>query len=232
MFGTCGAVSTIAFNVALVHLSISLATVLMFTYPAFVALGAWLWLGQKPTGGHLAALLLTLVGVLCTVDLRAAFAGNIHWLGLGMAFLTAIGHGAYMVLGERLAASMSAIGATTLTRLMITVSVMALYPAAFREVPSIPVDGWLIIIVSTLLAGVTPFLFLNRGIGLIGANTAAVVSVAELPFAMAFGLIFLGERVVPLQWAGAAFIMAAMVLIRRYAVVREAPPSGSGTGAA
>lgn len=40
LFALAGAGAGISFNVALVHLSMSLGTILLFTYPAFVALGA------------------------------------------------------------------------------------------------------------------------------------------------------------------------------------------------
>ena len=61
-FLACGATTAIAFNIALVYLFISLSTILLFTYPAFTALGAWLMLGQRPTLRHGGALLLTLAG--------------------------------------------------------------------------------------------------------------------------------------------------------------------------
>lgn len=55
------------------------------------------------------------------------------------------------------------------------------------------------------------------GIDLIGSNKAAVVSVIELPFALALGLLFQGEVITPSQWLGAAFILSAILATHRFA---------------
>lgn len=215
LFAACGASAATAFNLALYYLSISLGTILLFTYPAFVALGAWLLLGHRPSRMHIGALLLTLVGAVLTVNLKEAFSGQASMLGIGLALLAAVAHASYIVLGERLAANVSAVVSTTVTRAVILAFTFALHPTVLREVPSIPWQGWLICLVSTIVAGVAPFLFLNRGIALIGANRSAIASVAELPIALALGLIFQGDVILPLQWLGALLIAVAVIISQR-----------------
>lgn len=208
----CGAASVLLFNLALVHLSISLGTILLFTYPAFVTLGARTLLGQRPSGLHLAALGLTLAGAVLTVDPAEGAIGYARSLGVVLALAAAVGHSLYIVLGERVAFSLSAIRATTYTRVAILAGAIIFHPAVFTELPDISGAGWTLVLVATAVAGVAPFLFLNRGIALIGANRAAIVSVAELPIALGFGLLFQAERISALQWAGAILITAAVVL--------------------
>lgn len=212
LFVVAGAGAAIAFNVSLEHLSISLATILLFTYPAFVAVGAWAFLGQRPWLAHLAALAMTIAGAVLTANLGDMRSGLISSLGVGLALFAAVAHGAYLVLGEQLAGSLTAIRATTLTRFGILVGSVVLYPRVFAELPLIPWQGWAICAVAAAVSGVAPFLFLNRGIALIGANRAAIASVAELPFAMALGMLFQGDVITPLQWAGAVLIVAAVVI--------------------
>jgi drug/metabolite transporter, DME family len=218
LYGAYGAVATIAFNVALVYLTISLATILLFTYPAFVALGAWLFLGQRPTGLHIAVLALALVGVILTVDIREAVSGAASLPGILLALLTAIAHGAYLVLGERVTVRLSAVSATTVTRLAILGGVLMLRPTVITELPGLPGSVWLLCLTAALLSGVAPYFLLNIGIRRIGANLAAIASVAELPFALALGLLFMGDRILPPQWAGAALIAAAVVISNRMAL--------------
>ncbi|HWI61696.1 MAG TPA: DMT family transporter [Symbiobacteriaceae bacterium] len=230
LFMLFGATTGITFNLSLFHLSMSLATILLFTYPAFTALGAWLVLGQRPTLLHGGAILLTLVGAVLTANLPEIQSGTISLLGVGLALLSAVAQGLYMVVGEKVAGKLTAISATTLTRIAILSGTILLKPSVFGELPSVPQSGWLICLVAAIVAGVPPFFFLNRGVALIGANRAAIASVAELPFALGLGLIFQGDLISLTQWVGAALIIAAVVISQHES--EEEATHGSGTGAA
>lgn len=232
LFFFFGAAAAITFNLALVYLSMSLSTILLFTYPAFVAVGAWALLGQRPTRAHTVALGLTLAGAILTTNLADLTSGAVTAVGVGLAVLSAVCHGTYMVFGEKLAGSLSAIRATTYTRIAILSGSIALNPLVFREIPSVPLEGWIICVVASVFCGVAPFLFLNRGIALIGANRAAIASVAELPFALGLGMLFQGDLIGPLQWVGAALILAAVVVSQHGSDAKGEIADGSGTSAA
>lgn len=229
LFLLSGATSAISFNVALVPLSISLATILLFTYPAFTALGAWLILGQRPTLAHGGALFLTLGGAFLTANLTEINAGTISLPGVGLALLAAVAHGLYIVVGEKIAGALTATAATTLTRIAILSGSILLNPRVFSELPGVPAQGWLICTAAAAVAGVAPFQFLNRGIALIGANRAAIASVAELPFALALGLLFQGDIIRPTQWVGALLIVAAVLVSQHESERESADGSGAGT---
>jgi DME family drug/metabolite transporter len=231
LFTICGATAGIAMNVALVYLSMSLGTILLFTYPAFVALGAWALLGQRPSPVHTAALLMTLVGAALTADIGGAAASGASLLGIALALLAAVAHATYIVTGERIAGALTAVSATGLTRLAILVGSFVLHPRVLAEIPAVPWQGWVICLVAALVAGVVPFLFLNRGIALIGANRAAIASVAELPFALLLGLLFQRDVILPLQWAGTLLIVVAVLVSQRHTNAKEGSAHGSGTGA-
>lgn len=214
LYALCGGGSVLLFNLALVYLPISLGSILLFTFPAFVVVGTWLLYGQKPSRLDLGALVLTLAGAVLTINPAGGGTGSgaAHPLGVILALAAAVGHGLYVVLGERVAFGLSAMRATTYTRVAILVGTVLFYPALFAEIPGVSAAGWSLVLIATAVAGVAPFLFLNRGIALIGANRAAIVSVAELPIAMSFGLLFQAEQISAIQWAGAVLIIAAVIL--------------------
>lgn len=212
LFCLAGAGAAIAFNVALVHLSISLGTILLFTYPAFVALGAWLFNGERPTGLHMAALALTLVGAVLTVDLRGALTGTVSLLGVALALLSALSQGVYIILGDRIGGSLTPVSATILTRLSIMTGSVVLAPGVVRELFALPAEAVWLTLAASLVGGVAPFLFLYKGIALIGPNRAAIVSVGELPFALALGWFFEGDLILPVQLLGALLIGGAVVI--------------------
>jgi drug/metabolite transporter (DMT)-like permease len=211
-FVLCGAVAAIAFNVALVSLSISLGTILLFTYPAFTALGAWAILRQRPSAQHIIALAMTLAGALLTANIQQIRSGQSSFLGIGLALLAAVAQGLYITLGEQVAASLTAVQATTYTRVAILLGAVVLSPGVFAAAAHTPWQGWALGAVAATVAGVAPFFFLNRGIALIGANRAAIASVAELPIALSLGKLFQGDLISPWQWAGAALIVSAVLV--------------------
>lgn len=212
LFCLAGAGAAISFNVALVHLSISLGTILLFTYPAFVALGAWLFNGERPTGLHMAALGLTLVGAVLTVDIGGALSGTVSLLGVFLAVLSAICQGVYIILGDRIGGALTPVSATIITRLSIMVGSILLYPRVVPELFTVSAEAVWITLAGSLVGGVAPFLFLYKGLALIGPNRAAIVSVGELPFALALGWFFEGDLILPVQMMGAALIAVAVLI--------------------
>ncbi len=213
LYALSGSVSTIVFVLALVHLSISLATMLLFTYPAVVTIANWLMFGVRPSKAHLAAVGLTLMGAVLTLNPPDVISGRVSVIGVGYALLTALGHGIYIVLGPRLADELPAVASTALTRLAVCVTVLVLFPvAALSQIPKITPYGWTLTALSTLVTGVPPYFLLTVGVATLGANKAAVVSVVELPIAMAIGMLFEREVVSSMQWVGAALILAALLV--------------------
>jgi len=223
LFAVTGAAAGVTFNLALVHLSISLGTILLFTYPAFVAIGAWLFLGVRPSTRHLVALLITLVGAVLTVDISGAVAGQVSMLGIGLALLSAVSQAGYIILGEEIGEALSPVAATMLTRLAIMFGSILLYPKVVVELFHLSAEAYLLVILASVVGGVLPFLFLYRGIALIGANRAAIVSVVELPIALALGRVFEGDQISLLQGAGAVLIGVAVVASQSGSAPEDGP---------
>lgn len=67
---------------------------------------------------------------------------------------------------------------------------------------------------------VIPPITLNRGFPITGVGLGSIVSSLELPCAMTFAYILLGEKVLPIQWVGVAIILAAIVLLN-YKLIRN-----------
>lgn len=212
VFALSGGGATVAMFFAFAHLSLSLGTVLLFTYPAFVTLLAWAVLGQRPGRRHLFVLVLTLTGALLTTNLQSGSAAGVSLLGVGLALLAAAFHGLFIVMGERVASAISAVAATALTRAVILAAALLLSASVWAELPRIPGEGWLIALLSAVVGGVAPFLFLQRGITLIGANRAAIVSVVELPIALMLGWLVRGDLILSAQWVGTVLIGTAVLI--------------------
>ena len=66
------------------------------------------------------------------------------------------------------------------------------------------------------------------GMALVGPTRASVLSSLEVVVTLALAFLFLGERLGPAQWAGAALILGAVAFqslgVVRRAMMRSSPP--------
>lgn len=210
LYALAGAGSGLMFNLCLSYLDVSLATLVLFTYPAVVSLGAWLVFGQSPTRLQVVAIVLTLAGAGLTTG---PVQGGVRMLGVLLAVATTFAHSAYMLLGEHLLAGVDPKLATALTRVANAGLCLVIAPAATAAVLRTGVSGWGFLVFGALAAALVPFLCLMEGIARIGASHAAIVSTFELPVALGLGWALMGDRLTLLQGIGALLITAALVLI-------------------
>lgn len=207
-----GFIASTAFNVALSQLSISLGTILLFTYPAFVTLIAWAFLRHRPDRLHVVALGMALLGTLFTVGAGGDLAVGFTWLGAGLALLSAVSHASYLHISEHISGEFDAISLSIMTRIAVVIGSSLLAPHALISMWQAPWQAWAILAVSSVVGGVLPFLMLFKALDQIGANQVGIASVTELPFALLFGLLFEGESVSLWQGVGAAAVLGAVLL--------------------
>ena len=187
----------------------ALAAILLYTAPAWVALASVLWLGERVTRRTLTALALTLGGV-ALVALGSGAGGEGVRLGLpALAWgLTAgLAYAAYYLFGKRWLAHHD----------MSTVLAWALPLGALALLPTVrfaPKTGatWLalafIAVVPTYLA------YLAYGLGLrrLDATRAATAATLEPVVAAALAYGVWGEALRPLGYAGAALVLAGVLV--------------------
>lgn len=199
------------------HLSASLYTVLIYTYPAMVAAGSML-LGRPPTRTLWTALGLTILGIALTVP--SVFEGGTDADGIGLAYT--IGNAAlyavYILATARFlrpgrAASDSVVAATwSLTgSLVFAFAAMALNglqrPPDWTQ--ALNLAG--LAVVSTVIAGMTMLLGLAR----LGPAPTALVATLEPVLTLVWAVLLLGESLRPIQIAGAALVLAGVVWAQR-----------------
>ncbi|MBA3373522.1 MAG: DMT family transporter [Actinomycetota bacterium] len=202
----------------------SLASLLLYVYPAIVAVLAATFLRQRITGVRLLALLAALAGSALTVG--QASGGTP--LGIAMALASAMFYSCYIIVGSRVTPHAGAVASTT-----VIISTAALVYTVLTVVqrPPFPGDagGWAAVaalaLVSTVLAIGTFFAGLQR----VGPADASTISALEPLVTVVLAAMVLGETVTPGQMVGGALILSAVVVLSRVSgrrmVPQEAPPT-------
>jgi drug/metabolite transporter (DMT)-like permease len=202
----------------------SLASLLLYAYPAIVAMLAAVFLRQPLTGVRLLALCAALAGSALTVG--QASGGTP--VGIAMALASAMFYSCYIVVGSRITPHVGAVASST-----VIISTAALVYAVLAVVqrPAFPADtgGWAAVaalaLVSTVLAIGTFFAGMQR----VGPADASTISALEPLVTVALAAVVLRETVTAGQLVGGALILSAVVLLARvsgrHLVPEEAPPA-------
>ena len=205
----------------------ALAAILLYTAPAWVALAAALWLGERLTMRKSLAVALTLAGIALVAlgsgssDVGSASLSATRGTALAWGLLSGLAYAAYYLFGKRYFARYEA---STLFAYALPLGAALLLPAV-TFAPKTGVD-WLVL----LFLGVVPtygaYLLYSIGLARVEATRAATVATLEPVAAAALAYAVWGEALHGLGYVGAALVLAGVLLVATERGVREAvePP--------
>lgn len=205
--------ASVCFFFALKFAPASVVAVLLYAYPALVALAERVFEGKRLTSAKSASIALTFLGCALVLDLFSA-SGGVRWEGVALGLGAAAGYTGFNLLSARWLP-----GRSRLVMMAYTFGIGAIGAAAVAALThtSLSVSDWsprlwvllvLIVLVPTFAAVV---LYLE-GIRGLGPSQAAIVSTLEPLFTIVMAAVVLGERLAAVQFLGAAFVVGGVVL--------------------
>ncbi len=209
-----GGVAWLAFA-GLDQLPGALYIVIIYTYPAMVAVGATL-LG-RPAGRHVwIAVLITLVGIALTVPEVLDGAGGATVAGLLFTLGNALTYAAYVIYSERLVTDGGdglVASAWSLTGSLAFAVVAAAFSWPFDAPSSAGGIGSAIGLaaISTVLASMAFFLGVRR----LGPSSAALVATTEPVLTLIWVVSILNESLKPVQLMGASLVIVGVLWSQR-----------------
>ena len=209
--GLCGfSVQAALYFGALERINAGLASLLLYAYPAFVTVAAIALRRESPTRRKLGALALASGGV--GLVLVGGGAGAIDWLGAAMAIGSALFYTGFILASDRVTADTPAIpfAASVATGAAVTFAVAALLEGGIEASGEGVMWAAVIASVSTVM----PIVLFMAGLARVGPSTASIASTVEPPFTVALAWIVFGETLGPLQLAGGALVLSAVVLLQ------------------
>ena len=205
LFGGGGYVAhSLCYFTALEYASPGLVGLLLYLYPALVALAGRLLFGERLAGAQLAAIALAIAGTALTVG---PLDGRLT--GIALALSCAVIYGAYIVACSRLTRGVDPLATASVIIAGAAIVYVLIAVARGSPLPA-TAKGWMAVlamaVVSTSLAIGAFFAAMRR----IGATSAAVGSTLEPLVTVALSFLVLDERLTGIQLAGGAMIVAAV----------------------
>lgn len=190
--------------------SAGLVALLLYLYPALVALLSRVVLRHALTPLQLGAMALALAGSFLTVGQ----AGGGSALGVFFGVLAALIYACYILTGSRLPRDVTPTGSSA----VVTTSAAVVYAAlACVRGVHLPANaaGWGAILAIAVVCTVLAIGFFLAGLERVGAVRASIYSAVEPAFTVALATLVLGEDLTALRVAGGALILGAVLLLAR-----------------
>lgn len=208
---------------ALTLIDAGLERALLFTYPAMVVLAIAVLARRRPAGNVTLALAMTWLGVALAVGVfeRDLLAANT--VGAACVLACAATFAAYFLLSERYIREVGPLAFTAFAMSGAALGLVAWYLPRHAALPAVP-DGatWGLLGALVVLCTVAPVLMVAEGVKRIGAERGALVSTVGPPFTILVAWAVLGERLHLGQLAGAALIVAGILVVERARIARRA----------
>jgi drug/metabolite transporter (DMT)-like permease len=214
------------FLASLDRIPASTATLLLYAHPAMVALATGVLGRELFTVGKAVALALSTIGLLLVLG---APAGDLDWVGVGMALGAAVALAAFIVLAQR---AIVAVHPLVSSGTVQTTAALAFAPVAVAggalEPGAIPVAVWWML-AGALFTAAAISLFL-AAVDRLGPTRASIGATVEPVVTVILGVALLGESLTGLQLVGGLLVVAAVAILpvveRRAVAATDLPPVG------
>ncbi len=196
--------------------TIATATILLYTYPAFVVVLSTFFLKEELTKTKVLALLLTFLGCILVIqvydptELKLNLRGIIYGLGAGL------GAGFYSVFGKKAVQRYN-----PWTVVTYAFGFGSFFLLIFRGVRSLywvdyPTITWVWIFALAILSTVLGYSVYTKGLKYIEASRAGIVATWEVVVASLLAFVIFRESLSFLQIFGALFIFLGIFVIRAH----------------
>ncbi|HEY7937848.1 MAG TPA: DMT family transporter [Candidatus Limnocylindrales bacterium] len=225
-----GIILNLAVFIAFGRITVALALLAFYTYPAMVAVVAIVIERRRPDRLELLALGLALGGMILVVagQLEPGAGLVIDGLGLGLALLAAVAQTVYITTSRGYAAIPTEQAAPIL--LWVAALAFIVIAALSGSLDSLgePLRNpaaWPYLLVAGLLGAGVPSLLFLVAIRLIGPVRTGILAMLEPVTGTVLAALILGETLGPIQLVGGALVIAAGVLLQGAPTPAGAPPT-------
>jgi drug/metabolite transporter (DMT)-like permease len=186
----------------------SLATVIFYTYPAFVVLASWVVFRHTPSVRMAVCLIVAVLGTALTAGQISTGSG----LGVALMFGASIWYTGYILISSKITGQSGAF--VSLTYVMVGAAVSHLLLLALLR-PSLPQDttGWLAVFAAAIISTVVAMGFFFAGVSRIGPGEAAVFSTIEPVVSIAVGVFALNETITTTRVVGALCVLVSVAVL-------------------
>ncbi len=192
-----------------------LGTVIANVQVVFVAIAAWALYGERPSVRTWAVIALVLCGIVLTSGFAQADAyGSNPALGAVIGLIGGVVYGAFLLVFRASNASLAPPAAPLLDSTIGAVAgaaVCALFDPHFALMPVWPAHLWLVLL--ALTSQVAGWLLISIALPRLPSVETSIMLLGQPIFTVIWSLWIFDERLSPIQWTGAALVLAGVAAL-------------------
>ncbi len=221
-------IQSACFFSALRHIDASLASLLLYTFPALVCCGAVALGREHVTPWKAMALALATAGT--ALVLLGGGSGGLEATGVLFGLAAAVTYAAYILIAEGMVGRidpwhMSALIATGAAATLVVTGALT----GALELPA--ATAWIWIAAIALLSTVAPIGAFLLGLERVGAPTASIVSTVEPVVTVSLAIVIFDEGFGPAQALGAVLVLGAVLALQSRRAAEVVSVAGHGASA-
>lgn len=203
--------STLYFT-ALKRMDASLLSLIFYTYPVLVTVGAVLLRRTRLTRARVTALAVASLGTVLV--LLGAASGSLDLVGALLGVGTAVTYTGYILVAETVVGRLPPVVLTTLvlTGASVSLGLRAWVTGALTL--EFTAGGWLWLVCIALISTVTAILAFFAGLKRAGASNAAILSTLEPVVTTTLAALTLHEFLTPVQLVGGLLVLSCAVVLQ------------------
>lgn len=213
LMGLCGyAVASLCFFGALQRIPAPLASILLYAYPVLVTVFAALAGIERFDRSKAAALLISGAGIILVFGVSFNTADP---EGMVLALLAALFYSGYVLIGNWALREAPLVAATALISFSAATGTGAYGLISGQMYFTFGAAGWAAVAGLAFFSTVVAVLAFLRGVVLVGASRASIISMLEPPFTVIMAAIFLAETLTIVQLLGGGLVLLSAVMANR-----------------
>jgi drug/metabolite transporter (DMT)-like permease len=214
---------------SLTRLNAGLVTILLYTFPAMVAVASVAIGREQPSRRNMTAVTVATLGTALVLTGDAELEAD--WLGIGLALTSAIFAAGWVLASDRLLVGIPSLTVSALVTTGAATSLGLVGLASGAIVLDFGPAAWSAILGTVVITTVVAISTALAGMARVGPTVASILMTAEVPMGVTWAIVLLGERLQAIQLVGGALVAAAVVLLQAgtirwpaWIVARYAPP--------
>lgn len=191
-------------------LSVSLAAILLFTFPIFVNIGAYFLFKQKFTRGQVLGLILSFIGIVILLWSPVVL-NSVE--SVIYALLAAITYAIYVLASGHYQKDVHAMSSSLYVITSAAVALCAFHQPSFNSILNFNFNQVSYVLGLSIICTIFPLTFFLMGIQKLDSSKASIFVTAEPIVAALAGWVILGETISFYQMIGALLVLASFMLV-------------------
>lgn len=196
------------------HMSVIITNILLYTYPLMVVLMSTLIFKEKISFVKVVTLFIAFIGCLLVVDAGNMSGQKMSMSGLFYAVASALFYALYNINGQYLSEKSDPFTVSACITIICLFATIVIYPPINVFSGHSQLTLWTVGLGTAILCTIIPLFCYQKGLSLLGASRASILSTIEPAITTLLASFILGETLTSGQLFGGLLIVSGVLLLK------------------